>query len=345
MIIWLVLLSLIFLDLFYTLRYLKPYKNQENIAYAWFLLFFLNYIPLVLFEAYQTEISLYLKSLGFEFVDNANTVSFLRSLWSWFINFLQWSSLFYRYSFWTSGFISLAIIYDCSHDLWAYFSCLIGMTNPFFFLLSNVSVSNNDEYFILYGINIGIFILTFLKLNYSSIRTKGTSRIMDKYLYLIIVTTMFALKRIFFYDIDIFDISYYLFVFYFSFGLLYLLMAYYSISYGTTLFYFSILWARLQENRQRHFNIGENAWKIFSAYALIAFFTYSMFLTYKLVENLWGEFWSLKEIMFIIAAGGIGYVLVYPKDENNDNLTQGLSNSISIYCQICVLRGIFSLVN
>ncbi|CAG9310486.1 unnamed protein product [Blepharisma stoltei] len=337
MIIWLILLCLLIFDLIYATKSISPSRAQEKVANSCIFLFFINYSTLTLFEAYKNEISNYIE---FSFL---NPVDSLKFLWIWFLNFLQYSSVIYWYGFFTSGFISLIIVYKHSQDTLAYWCCLFGMINPIFFLFYNVSATVT-EYYILYAISIGIFIITVAKLIYFDVQTFHTSDTMGKYVFLMIAETGFFLKWIFYYNLDIFDISYFLLVFYFSIGIIYLLSFYFLISYISTYDFLKSTLTELKEKSKKYFHIEESLWKICKIYALIVFFTFAIALSYNLIETLWGEFLTLKELMFMIVAGGIGESLIYPEDGDSSESVQRTLNFFPIYAQIWIIRGIFRVI-
>ncbi|CAG9322365.1 unnamed protein product [Blepharisma stoltei] len=335
MAIWVILFSLIIFDLFYALKFLSPSWNDEKLIYNCFFLFFINYIPLELFEAYKNEIYIFEENT---FVININPKDYLLISWNWFLSFLKYSSIIYWYGFWVTGFMALVVVYKHSEIKPAYRSSLFAVINSIFYLLYfMLAILRSNEYLTLYVISIGISILTLIKLIHYNLN--------KQYLFiLMIVATILTLKRTFYNNFDIFDISWSLLIFCFSALLVYTLSFYFLMSYACAFAFLAWTWAEVQEKRKTLIHIEQSLLKISKIKALIVFFTYAMYLTYNLVTNLWGELWVLKEIMFIIAADGIAGGLIYPEDGNSSRTSQDFLNFCSVYCQVLTFRAIFRVI-
>ncbi|CAG9310488.1 unnamed protein product [Blepharisma stoltei] len=344
MLIWPILIGFIIVDIIFAAKWVEKRENQDRTPYMLAFLFIGNYIPLALFEVYQNDIYLCLNSLGFTFLGNINFLYFLRSSWSFFLNFLQYSSSFYWYCFWISGFVSLTIEYDYSKLDKACWSCFFGMINPLFFLLYSVS-AEDAENFILFLTMMSLFIITWTKIYYChDFSWYMVGDVVEKYNYLIIISAIFLIKRHFFSELDIFDVSFYFLSTYFTFGIAFLVAYYFTISYVMTYDYLNAVWKELQEKKQRSFHIEDTIWKICKIYALIAFFTYAMILFCDLAGNLLGKSIILKEALFMVGAAAFGSILIYPEDGDFDIFSHNISNSFAVYFEVCIARMILHML-
>ncbi|CAG9310490.1 unnamed protein product [Blepharisma stoltei] len=307
--------------------------HEEQAKLSWVLIFFMIYAPLALFEAYRFEISHCLDSLGFSSILNIEFISFLWYPWNWILNFLQYSSILYWFSYWITGFISLFQLSDYPY-INAYHLLLSGIANSFFFILYNIS-ARDFEYFILYTIMIGVFILIWVKLQ--------NVYAIEKYKLLIVISTALMLKRIFYYENDISDIFYFCLSYFFYAAIIYFLTFYFSVSYKILYDYFENARQELQEKSKKTVRIEENIWKMCKIYIFVALIAYAMYLTHSLITSLWGEVRILKELFFMIFSGAAGNILVCSEDSNYI-LREGILNSFSFYCQIFISRRIIILI-
>ncbi|CAG9322366.1 unnamed protein product [Blepharisma stoltei] len=340
MVFWIFIFSLAIFDSFYCEKYLSPTVKGEKALFGYLWLFFANYIPLALLDSYQSEISLFLNTSGLSWLENASLSDLLRSLSTWILNFLQYSSILYWISFWASGILSLLLMtwYQFKPKK-AKISALLGMLNSFFFLFYSFSAEKSENY-ILFPIMLGIYLLTFIKIKYEYFSRHEFYDIIEKYNIFIFINAVLTLKRIFYPNL-FFDVFYYFIPLYFSNIICY----YFVTSYETTFIYFADIWKEFQEKRRASLNFEESDWKICKIYGFLVIFTYFMYISYELFGSLWENFWVLREALFIIGSGSVGYILIYPDgDDSFTFLYQNKSSTISIYCQILAIRTIISII-